>query len=89
MLASFIPANMLNHNRTDLGIPYDSIRWEHALVSKIFRSFGVAVDLVRRLCPDTSTIDFIKENWVRFGEIALLLEQNANMYSNYATHNSI
>jgi hypothetical protein len=35
MLASFIPANMLNHNRTDLGIPYDSIRWENALAAHL------------------------------------------------------
>ncbi len=58
-------------------------------MSKIFSSFGVAADLVWRSHPDTPTLDFIGENWVRFGEIALLLEQNANIYSNYTTNNCI
>ncbi len=58
-------------------------------MSQIFRSFGVAAVLVRRSRPDTSTIDFIGENWVRFGEIALLLEQNANMCFSYTISNSI
>ncbi len=58
-------------------------------MSQIFRSFGVAADLIRRSRPDTSTIDFIKENWVRFGETALVLEQNANICPIYTTNNSI
>jgi hypothetical protein len=77
------------HRRVLANTNNPKYRARRRLVSQIFRSFGVAADLVRRSRPDTSTIDFIKENWVRFGEIALLLEQNANMFSNYATNNSI
>jgi hypothetical protein len=43
MLASFIPANMLNQKQLDPGIPHDSISPENALVCDCDRSSEIKV----------------------------------------------